>query len=423
MTVSLITIGLTAVTVTYLVGATILSLRPRPRPRGSSDRYYYFIVPCLDEELVLANTLNSLLRLPEDRSHVIVVDDDSSDGTAAVARSFPAHRVTVVSRRRPHARRGKGAALNAALAHIRRTTDRSSEDVIVGIVDADGRLEPDVLDHVDPYFGDGRVGAVQLMVRILGRQNLLLRFQDFEFVSFATVLQSAREYLGSVGLGGNGQFTRLATLDDLGPVPWTDCLTEDLDLGLRIAIAGWENRFCADTNVSQQGLRRLRPLLRQRTRWLQGHMQCWKLAPDIVRSDLPNRAAFDLLYYLAAPAVLLVASILFTLPMVFLARWAWSASGSVDLLWGIDPRLLMAYALATAPALILGVCYWRRAGDVSLGRSLVLAHLLVVYNYIWYAAAWRALFRTACGRRGWTKTRRSAEEPDAIAPNLALQRR
>ena len=105
-------------------------------------------------------------------------------------------------------------------------------------------------------------------------------------------------------MGGNGQFVRLAALRSLGDAPWSDCLTEDLDLGIRIAISGWNNRFTGATVVSQQGVTDLRVLWRQRTRWIHGHIQCWKLIPDIIRSDLPTRTVADLIYYLAAPFVL-----------------------------------------------------------------------------------------------------------------------
>ena len=50
-----------------------------------------------------------------------------------------------------------------------------------------------------------------------------------EFVVFTEIFQRARQRVGSVGLGGNGQFARLTALMSLGDAPWTKCLTEDLD--------------------------------------------------------------------------------------------------------------------------------------------------------------------------------------------------
>src|SRR5947209_12928027 len=146
---------------------------------------------------------------------------------------------------------------------------------------------------------------------------LLARMQDVEFVTFTEVFQRGRQSVGSVGLGGNGQFTRLSALQSLGNAPWTDCLTEDLDLGIRLTLNGWKNRCCSRTHVSQQAVTTPRRLLRQRTRWFQGHLQCWTRVPAVIRSrTLTRRASADLTYHLMSPSVLL----LMCVPM--LVGWA-----------------------------------------------------------------------------------------------------
>ncbi|MGH2968452.1 MAG: hypothetical protein ACRDK0_05240 [Solirubrobacteraceae bacterium] len=48
-------------------------------------------------------------------------------------------------------------------------------------------------------------------------------------MGFSRLVQAGRDPLGSVGLGGNGQFVRLSALQDMGDSPWSRCLTEDLD--------------------------------------------------------------------------------------------------------------------------------------------------------------------------------------------------
>lgn len=404
---------LVVVTVGYLFVMAALSFR-RPRQREDTDSarpcFYVFVVPALNEERVIANTLDSLLALPADRTMTLVVDDNSTDRTADIVRSYPSDRVHLLQRRPPDAQVGKGAVLNAAYRHITTKLGLFDPDrVVVAVVDADGRLAPDVLDHVQLHFDAPEVGALQLMVRIFNRGRLLTRFQDFEFVSFSTLVQRARQHLGSVGLGGNGQFVRLSTLQAIGPDPWSDCLTEDLDLGLRIALAGWDNHFTAETAVEQQGVHDVRVLFRQRTRWLHGHWQCWRLIGDLVRSNLPSRTVADLLYYLAAPVVLLAASVLFTIPLIGLVITIGTGDWTTGLTWAHTGRILVWYLLAFAPAILLGIAYWRFAKDVSFARAVVIGHLLLVYNYVWYFAAWRALVRIVLRRGGWAKTVRHVE--------------
>ena len=128
--------------------------------------------------------------------------------------------------------------------------------------------------------------------------GLMPRCQDLEFVGFSQLAQAARDRIGSVGLGGNGQFTRLVALQSLGRPPWTDCLTEDLDLGLNLTRLGWHIRFCRTTSVTQQGVRTV-ARLRQRTRWAQGHYQCWDHVPKLLTAgNVRLVTRLDLVLYL-----------------------------------------------------------------------------------------------------------------------------
>ncbi len=70
------------------------------------------------------------------------------------------------------------------------------------------------------------------------------------------------------------------------------------------------------------------------------------------------------------------------------------------------------YVLSFGPSLLFSLAYWRRADDISLVRAFAMAHLLSVYNYVWYLATWKAVGRAALGRRAWAKTARVEDEPD-----------
>ncbi|MYW01101.1 glycosyltransferase, partial [Streptomyces sp. SID3343] len=76
---------------------------------------WHLVIPCRDEEAVVAQTLAELRRSAP-QAHLWVVDDDSTDRTRELVLAAAAHdeRIHLVQRRRPDARIGKGAALNAA---------------------------------------------------------------------------------------------------------------------------------------------------------------------------------------------------------------------------------------------------------------------------------------------------------------------
>lgn len=410
-----VAVAIVALSLLYLFIIVAKSRRPMPVPKtGADDLQYVIVVPCMDEEIVIGNTLRSLCQLPPDRVRIIVVDDDSDDATAEIAKSF-APRVELLQRRRPHARVGKGDSLNLAYQHVLATSDHPADKTVIGVLDADGRLYPEVVDVLDRHFSEPDVGGLQLAVSINNRKDgLLLRMQDFEFMGFAPILLAAREHFGSVALGGNGQFARLSELMQLGPAPWNNCLTEDLDLGVRLALGGSRIRFTPEAQVHQQGLAELGKLLRQRTRWVQGHFECWSLIPQVYRSKIPNRAFLDFLYVLLSPGIMFLSSIVFAAAPVLLGWTIASDAFSLQ-----EPRLWIflaaIYLLMFGPPIFYGLSYARHREDVSRARGFALAHLVPLYTYVWYVAVWRALFRMLLRRKSWAKTARHVETSPAMA--------
>jgi cellulose synthase/poly-beta-1,6-N-acetylglucosamine synthase-like glycosyltransferase len=413
--VSAAALALVVLTFLYSVRMLLLSRQCRDTPLPApEDLLFVFLVPCLNEEKVIAKSLERLLAIPG-HFKIMVIDDASADGTADVVRGFDPDRVWLFQRTLPDARKGKGEALNAAYRHLCTSGvlgDCDPASVIVAVLDADGRLAPNALIEVAPFFADPTVGGVQIGVRMYNaKEKLLARMQDFEFVTFTEVFQRARQRIGSVGLGGNGQFNRLAALRSLGSAPWTRCLTEDLDLGIQLLTRGWLNCYCPTTHVSQQAVVQLRRLVRQRARWYQGNLQCWARIPEIVRSTLPRSVVFDLLYQLLASSLILVMSVA---SAAFLAALGLLIAGDPAVAAHLVPGhyglpLLVMYALAFGPALVYGPMYWLLDRETSLLKSVVYAHLFTIYAYMWVPAGWRAVWRTFRRRQDWAKTARTVE--------------
>ena len=405
------------ISLAYVAYLFALSRRQRPDPPPApADLMFVFVIPCLNEEAVIGVTLDWLVPLLSDDDLVLVVDDASDDGTADALRAYDSQRVHVLRRELPEARRGKGDVLNAAVQHLRGSDllgARSPDQVVVAVFDADGRLAPQALSVVAGYFRDPRAGAVQIGVQMRNADvNLLARMQDMEFTVFTEVFQRARQLIGSVGLGGNGQFVRLSALESLGESPWTRCLTEDLDLGVRLLLGGWRNIYCPTVCVDQQAVTQVRRWLRQRARWFHGHLQCWRLVPAILRSRLGARSACDLTWYLMLPvAVLLIP--LATLP-IFLAMLAilLASPGHAAAVLSSGNGLLIAfvYLLSFGPAYPYAFVYWLR-GRSGLVRAILLAHAFEVYSHLWLIAGWMAVLRIVLRKRSWEKTARLAEPP------------
>jgi 1,2-diacylglycerol 3-beta-glucosyltransferase len=382
----------------------------------------YYVIPCLNEELVIGDTVRSLLTDP--RGLVVIVDDASDDRTGELAAAAGGDRALVVRRELPEARLGKGPALNAGFArvlHDAGVRGIPSARITVCVMDADGRLSEGALDVVLPIFEDPRVGGVQLPVRIRNRNSLLTVMQDLEFWGVCAVAQLGRMACGTVSLGGNGQFTRLTALLEMGATPWQAQLTEDLDLSLALAAKGWRLTSAPDAYVSQQGVTSLRALINQRTRWYQGHMQAVRWLRELWSSrQLSHLAMLELTIYLLVPwALVLPWSIIFNYNLLIMILWVlgWVATpGLGSTLTQKIATLAFWYILSCLPVYMAGFLYGRQERKVGYVRAFFIGHLLLVGNYVTYVACWRAMYRLITGAHGWEKTRRTDERHASTPP-------
>ncbi|NKQ52533.1 glycosyltransferase [Amycolatopsis sp. K13G38] len=394
--------------------------RPRPDVHNGPlpQLRFWIVIPALDEERVVAATVRAALALdsPQTPVRVLVVDDASTDSTPEILAAIDHPRLHVLRRALPDARRGKGEALNAAYRWIRGVAvgEGAERETVVGVIDGDGRGEPGMLREVAGFFRRRDVGAVQCRVRIHNRDRLLGLVQDMEFSCIADASQSLRDVLGSVDLGGNGQFVRLSDLMRFGDAPWSRCLVEDLELGLRVHLAGMRIRYASNAVITQQAVVDPRRLIRQRTRWGQGNLQCLRYLPKLIASPaIRTFALLDFAYYLLAPWLLVPASIAVAgIAGLSAAGWMTGTSFGGVVATGADLPLAAAAWLATlaVPGLLWGLVHRLRLRDEPLRRALLAGFAYPLFLLLGMAATWRALGRHLLRRNAWAKTERLHEE-------------
>lgn len=386
-------------------------------PAHHPELFFIFVVPALNEELVIKKTIKHLLKQKYANYLILVIDDHSSDNTFTEATSVKSQRLKVLQTPAVSCQKGKGEVLNFAYQKVSQFPEvrrYGRQSIILSIIDADGRVDPNVKEVVGGYFQDPKVGAVQTGVKIGNEKtNLLTRWQDYEFQVFCYIFQTARNQLGSVGLGGNGQFIRLSALDSLGSHPWNDCLTEDLDIGLRLMLKGWKNSYCSSTFVKQQGLPQLKPLLRQRTRWIQGHFTCWRYLGQLMQSKLNFFTKLDVAYYLLIPA-----TVFWVVPANFLALFYFlSLLFKPTLLHLIlnmyGYKVFIFWYLLMFTTIPYFAYAYQRATKKSFLASFLLAHLFVFTALIWLIAGYKAIYRLMKGHNNWVKTPRVKEQAAA----------
>jgi 1,2-diacylglycerol 3-beta-glucosyltransferase len=381
---------------------------PEAPPGGADEFTWVFMVPARNEEVTVADSVHRLLEVPVARRRIIVIDDGSEDRTPEILAAIESPDLFVLRRDKPNAQQGKAAALNYAYRSLRDHLDRAR--TIVVIVDADGRLHGSAPRYAAGHFADPKVGGMQSLVRIYNRQRLLTWLQDVEFSVYGHLFQAGRDHWGTAGMGGNGQFNRLSALDDLADEegPWNDRLTEDQDLGLRLLAAGWEGRQDLRATVDQQGLSKLRPLFRQRTRWSQGNLQALSLRGEVARAPVSAGARVEQMAYLLMPFWQGIIGIGLVAALVL-------AILGVAPFWGAGPtwQLGFFYLLAFGGT-ALG-CIAARGGSGPIGwlRGFLIAQVYTPYTWFLWPVLLRSTARQLIDRGDWSKTER---EPLAVEP-------
>jgi 1,2-diacylglycerol 3-beta-glucosyltransferase len=284
------------------------ALASPPTSPSSAERLWpsvALLVAAKDEDSVIGETIEKLCSLdfPGDRYEVWAINDNSSDQTGAVLDQLAQQydRLHVVHRG-AEARGGKSGALNQALQYIR--TD------VIGVFDADARVDPDFLQQVLPLFDRPEIGAVQVRKAIVNAtDNAWTKGQAIEMVLDA-YLQGQRYALGGIGeLRGNGQFVRRDALSRCGYFNEVT-ITDDLDLSLRLHLDGWDVRCTTWPAVYEEGVTTAIALWHQRSRWAEGgyqrYMDYWRL---LTSDRLSPMKRLDLVIFVGAQYLLPAAAI------------------------------------------------------------------------------------------------------------------
>ena len=432
--------------ISYALIIVVPYLRYRPAQAGDARTLaWHLFVPALDEERVIGATID-YLRATFPQAHVWVIDDDSEDDTASIVgmRAWADPMVHLVRRYRPAARTGKGDALNSAYLALDQWLPATADSArtIIGVIDADGRPAANCLDVCAGagMFGDPVVGSVQIQVRMLNRRDrrpfphrgrlvnalghALVQLQDLEFRVPISAIQITRRLTRSVGLGGNGQFSRLSALDVVADEygPWRGALLEDYELSLHLMMTGHRNEYTQDTWVDQEALPDLRRLVRQRTRWGQGTMQCGAYLRQLWSSrHVTKIGALEATYYLFQPWLQLIGTFVYPVPaIVFVTNYIAGPSAMRE--WVVQGGwMILAFYLVVGlgPFVLWGPVYRRRCEPgLGMAKALALGVGYSLFVLIFYVTSWRAFCRILSGRTDWSKTRRNAEFLSEVEPSF-----
>lgn len=252
------------------------------------------LVAAKNEEAVISNLVAMLCSLdyPTDKYEVWAIDDRSSDNTPAIldrlANEYPQLKVV---HRAANAGGGKSGALNQVIPQ--------TFGDIIGVFDADAKVDPSLLKSVVPLFAERNMGAVQVRKAIANAtENFWTKGQAAE-MAVDSYVQQQRIALGGIGeLRGNGQFVSRNALHSCGG--WNEeTITDDLDLTIRLHLDNWKIGFLLVPAVQEEGVTKASSLWHQRNRWAEGgyqrYLDYWRY---IFRSPMGFGKRIDLICWM-----------------------------------------------------------------------------------------------------------------------------
>ena len=199
----------------------------------------------------------------------LVLEEEDETTRAAIARSVLPATIEVVTVP-ADTLRTKPRAMNYALPFCRGD--------IVGVYDAEDKPDPGQIRQVVQHLMEAPpdVACVQGYLDFYNSgTNWLSRCFTIEYAIWFRVLLTGVQRLGlPIPLGGTTVFFRRRALEEIGA--WdAHNVTEDADLGMRLARLGYRCEMIATTTLEEANCHGVMRWVGQRSRWLKGYAITW----------------------------------------------------------------------------------------------------------------------------------------------------
>jgi poly-beta-1,6-N-acetyl-D-glucosamine synthase len=235
------------------------------------------LVPAHNEEIGIAQTIDSLRRQTQPPDRILVAADNCTDGTVAIARAMGVEVIETVGNTAK-----KAGALNQGLALVLPTLE--PHDVVL-MMDADSRLSPIFIARGMRYFdkhpqrggisgsyvaGDhpSRVGLLQKIEYAQGLRTVHRRAGRIHVLSGAATMFTVEALLTVARLRGSSLIPGVP-----GQVYDEASLTEDYELTVALQRVGYDPRCARDCRVETDIMPTWSDWRTQRLRWQRGTLE------------------------------------------------------------------------------------------------------------------------------------------------------
>jgi cellulose synthase/poly-beta-1,6-N-acetylglucosamine synthase-like glycosyltransferase len=369
------------------------------------------IVPCYNEEKNIGPCLSSILAsdYPKNKYEIIVVDDGSTDRTDEIVKGFVRKNRGVRIRLVKQRHCGKAAGLNKAIS--------LSRNEIIVTIDADTLLERGCLKGLAEPMGREDVGAVNGISLARQPKNLIEKFQQIEYyynnlvrVGFTRVFDSGVWFFSAAASYRKSLF--------VGERFFSDTLTEDMDIALRITKKGYKVLTSSSAICHTKAPSSIASLFRQRMRWWFGVLVSLAKNRQVLRKDASLSIWFLYLnqvwwsFYSIFSLPLFIYQILYWLPKAggeifwYLFRW-FSLLGPFYVLykipeWGLSLLNIFGVMSGIMSAALIFISFgvfgkrldvWDILAVFFYFPYTIILNLVILFSLIRYGSAKEKVFR------------------------------
>ena len=348
------------------VAGSLPARRAKARRTSSARPPVAVLVPAHNEQEGVAATVRAIRTQLAPGDRILVVADNCTDDTAAVARDAGAE---VLERSDP-ARRGKGFALEFGLSYL-----ALSPRPVVVFVDADCTLLEGSLDALARAVArSGRPAqACNLMISPKGRRR------EIGIAEFAFLVKNFVRPRGMARMGLPCQLTGTGMA-----LPWSLAnrtriggadLVEDMRLGLDLAATGQFPLYCEDAGVRSYFPETAAGAGSQRSRWETGHL-------GLVTSGfrrLATRQALASPSYLAMVLDVMVPPLTLLAFLILLGAGIGLAIGGAGFGWAPFALALGLFTILSASTILA----WATHGRAVIPATLLLRIPQYVASKAW----------------------------------------
>jgi cellulose synthase/poly-beta-1,6-N-acetylglucosamine synthase-like glycosyltransferase len=259
-----------AILVAEVLAAT--TYRGRPGVIDGARPSLAVVIPAHDEAAIIGDTLRSIIPQLLKSDRLIVVADNCSDRTAAVAAAEGAE---AISRTDPD-HRGKGYALDYAMRHL-----ACNPPAVVVVIDADCHVSAGAIDRLTRLCMQSKRPIQALYLMTASKEaGAMPGIREFAWV--------LKNHIRPLGLRRWGLPCQL--MGTGMAFPWarisramlaTGHIVEDLNLGIELARAGAPPLFCPEAVITSKFPASWEGMQTQRVRWEHGYL-------SVMLSDAPR---------------------------------------------------------------------------------------------------------------------------------------